>query len=157
VADHAAASAALLVAEQYFARTEPSSPSLILVHQARTLVGQPLVVALDTLLPEMADRALISVDNRAGLQLAMSRMRSLTADATNGATPSPERAPAPDYAAQTRQEAESLIHGVEAFFHRTEPSSPIPMLLAKARTFMNRDFSAILADIVKNNPQELSS
>lgn len=153
IARHAEATAALLAAEQYFARSEPSSPALILIHQARILVGQPLVVALDTLLPETAERALISVDSRMGLQLSMPKMRSITEAATNGAPGAADGAGVLDYEARTRPEAESLIHGVEAFFRRTEPSSPIPMLLAKARTFMNRDFSAILADIIKSEGQ----
>src|SRR5690606_9725738 len=78
VANHAAATAALLAVERYFASCEPSSPSLILIHQARTLVGKPLVAALDLLLPETAERATISFDNRPGFQLTMPRMRSLT-------------------------------------------------------------------------------
>lgn len=150
VANHAAATAALLAVERYFASCEPSSPSLILIHQARTLVGKPLVAALDLLLPETAERATISFDNRPGFQLTMPRMRSLTEAATNGAANAENGAGAPEYKAGTRQEAESLIQGVEAFFRRTEPSSPVPMLLARAKTFMNRDFSAILADMIKS-------
>lgn len=154
IAGHPEATAALLAVEQYFTRSEPSSPALILVHQARTLVGQPLVVALDALLPESAERALISVDGRMGLQLSMPRMRSITEAAINGATVTTDGAAVANYDARTRPDAENIIHSVEVFFRRTEPSSPIPVLLAKARTFMNRDFSAILADIIKSEGQQ---
>lgn len=157
VTSHAEAAAALMAVERYFTANEPSSPAIILVHQARTLVGKPLVTALDTLLPQQADRALISLDNRAGLQLAMPAMRSITETVTNGAAARDEGETTREFRADTRKDAESVIHGVEAFFHKVEPSSPIPMLLAKARTYMNRDFAAILADIIKTEPQEVSS
>ncbi|WEX10876.1 type VI secretion system ImpA family N-terminal domain-containing protein [Chelativorans sp. AA-79] len=150
VISHAAATAALLAAEHYFVRNEPSSPALVLVHQARALVGQPLVTALEALLPESVDQAVISVDGRTGLQLTMPRIRHITETVAAGGYGSQDDATEAEYSAVTRQEADILIQGVEAFFRRTEPSSPIPMLLAKARTFMNRDFAGILAEMMKS-------
>jgi type VI secretion system protein ImpA len=40
------------------------------------------------------------------------------------------------------------VLGAEAFFKGTEPSSPIPMLLARARSYIARDFSSILTEIL---------
>ena len=37
---------------------------------------------------------------------------------------------------------------VEQFYKAAEPSSPVPMLLAKASSFSNRDFKAILKDLI---------
>jgi type VI secretion system protein ImpA len=114
-----------------------------------------LVAALETLMPESAERALIRFDSGLGLELTMPKMRSITETIKNGEddTPTEKGGTAPQYEARTRQETESLIAGVEAFFHSTEPSSPVPMLLAKAKTFMNRDFSAILNELIKNDSQ----
>ncbi len=52
VRNHAQASDVLMAVERYFQAREPSSAALLLVRQARQLIGQPLVVALETLLPE---------------------------------------------------------------------------------------------------------
>lgn len=149
IADHGAATAALLAAEHYFATAEPSSPALILVHQARILVGQPLVVALEALLPDTAHRATISIDPGRGFKLGMEKMVAITDSARNGVAAA-ESAAGQNFEAPDRSQAERLMRGVEAFFRRSEPSSPIPMLLAKARSFTNRDFVAILSDLVNN-------
>jgi type VI secretion system protein ImpA len=149
--DHAAASGALLAVEQYFAHAEPSSPVLILVHQARTLVGKSLVEALEMLMPEAAEKAVIAFTGGPAFKLDMNRMKAITQTATQGAQANGADGDACKFSASTRQEAESLISSVDAFFRTREPSSPIPMLIARARMFMNRDFSAILADLVKND------
>ena len=140
------ARAALLVAEEYFSRQEPSAPALILVRQARLLIGQPLVAALEALIPQTAETALIRFDDSFKFQIEMSRMRILS-----------EEEPRPSagkgivkagYTATSRAEAAALIAGVEAYFRTAEPSSPVPMLLAKARGVLNRDFLAILKDLI---------
>ena len=77
---HADAAAALLAVETYFAANEPSTPALILVHQARTLVGKPLIHALEVLLPEAAPRAMIKIQGEINVQLNMTQLKQLTAD-----------------------------------------------------------------------------
>jgi type VI secretion system protein ImpA len=52
------------------------------------------------------------------------------------------------YVAESRSEAMALIAEVELFFKTAEPSSPIPMLLAKANGFTNRNFDMILKDLI---------
>ena len=64
IKSQAEAAAALLAVETYFAAHEPSSPALILVHQARALVGKPLTHSLEILLPEAAPRAIITDTRR---------------------------------------------------------------------------------------------
>ena len=64
IKNQAEAAAALLAVETYFAAHEPSSPALILVHQARALVGKPLTHSLEILLPEAAPRAIITDTRR---------------------------------------------------------------------------------------------
>jgi type VI secretion system protein ImpA len=149
IADRQAAAAALLAAERYFGQREPSSPALILVHQSRMLVGQPLVIALDALLPDKSDQAAMVVDSNFGFEFSMAKMRAITEDYTSNADETDNDLEAvPAFDAQTRQQATALIGGVAAFFRTSEPSSPIPMLLGRAERFLNQSFQAILADIM---------
>ena len=149
IKNQAEAAAALLAVETYFAVNEPSSPALILVHQARALVGKSLTHSLEILLPEAAPRAIIRIQGEINLQLNMTQLKELTADvpkateAANGAGASPNT-----YSAQSRTEAMTLMAEVEQFYKVAEPSSPVPMLLAKANSFSNRDFKAILKDLI---------
>jgi len=147
VKNHAAATAALMAAEQYFSSNEPTSPALLLVHQARTLVGQPLVVALEALMPETVERAGISFDSSLKVQLDINRMRMLSGETTYGES-GEGGSEVPNFSAASRAEATQILSSVESFFRAAEPSSPIPMLLQKARGYLNRDFSSILSDLI---------
>ena len=79
----------------------------------------------------------------------MTQLKQLTADvpkaaeAANGAGASPNA-----YSAASRAEAMTLMAEVEQFYKAAEPSSPVPMLLAKASSFSNRDFNTILKDMI---------
>jgi type VI secretion system protein ImpA len=153
IASHAAAASALLAAEQYFGRVEPSSPALILVHQARLLVGKPLVAALEALMPDTAEHASIIVDMAAGFELNMTKMRAITEDFAATAEEAQGDADEP-YTAGTRAEATALMAGVGAFFRTVEPSSPIPMVLSRAERFVNQSFQAIIADLIPKKSVE---
>lgn len=50
-------------------------------------------------------------------------------------------------AIRSRQEAIRALDAVADFFRRTEPSSPIPLLLDRARRLVSKDFLEVLADI----------
>jgi type VI secretion system protein ImpA len=41
---------------------------------------------------------------------------------------------------------------VEQYYRKQEPSSPIPLLLQRARVFVDRDFSALLKDVLSKPP-----
>jgi type VI secretion system protein ImpA len=153
ITNHADAGAALLAVEEYFATQEPSTPALILIHQARTLVGKPLIQALEILLPEAAPRAMIRIQGEINVQLSMAQLKQLTAGVpklANGANGG--AAPASTFAAATRSEAMTLMSEVEHFYKWAEPSSPVPMLLVKASGYLNRDFTAILRDLIPPAP-----
>jgi type VI secretion system protein ImpA len=156
VADHAGAAAALAAAEGYFMRFEPSTPALILVHQARMLVGKPLIAALDALMPDSAESASIVVDAGTGFEFSMSRMRAITDDmAAASETYGEEASDESAFPAETRQAATALIQAVSAFYRQCEPSSPIPMLLNRAERFLSQNFQAILSDLMaKRTAQE---
>lgn len=48
---------------------------------------------------------------------------------------------------KSRQDAIRALDAVAAFFKRTEPSSPIPLFLARAKRLVSKDFLEVLADI----------
>jgi type VI secretion system protein ImpA len=48
---------------------------------------------------------------------------------------------------RSRQDAIAALDAVADFFRRTEPSSPVPMFLARAKRLVSKDFLEVLADI----------
>ncbi|WP_102224480.1 type VI secretion system protein TssA [Acidimangrovimonas sediminis] len=151
VASHAAAAAALDAVEAYFVRREPSSPALFLVHQSRQLIGRPLVEALRLLLPEKALEARIDFGADTGFVIGMDRMSELS-ELDFGDPDGEAAADAPQVT--SRDHAQQLMSAVEAFFRQVEPSSPIPVLLFRAKTYLSRDFSAIIADLIPPPPPD---
>ncbi|WP_084860830.1 ImpA family type VI secretion system protein [Salibaculum halophilum] len=130
IADMAQARAALEALETYFRTREPSSPSLILVRQARNLVGRPLIEAMEILVPEMSARARIDFGRESGFLLGMDRMRALSEMDSEGEVASADPA---EFALSDRKEAGALMSALEAYYTSYEPSSPIPVLLTRAR------------------------
>ena len=78
VADHKAAFKLLQAVERYFVAHEPASLALLLVVQARLLVGRPLVEALDALMENNSGYAKINFGGDNGFSISMSRMRDLS-------------------------------------------------------------------------------
>lgn len=140
---------ALEVVEQYFATKEPSAAALLLVTQARLLIGKPLVEALDTLLPEHSGQAKIDFGSETGFVISMDRLRTLSGEMRAAAGPDASEAQGqvPD-SISTRPDAAAVIKAVEDFYRRSEPVSPIPILLLKARGFMDKDFHAIVKELM---------
>jgi type VI secretion system protein ImpA len=50
-------------------------------------------------------------------------------------------------AIKSRQDAVAALDAVADFFRRTEPSSPIPLFMARAKRLVSKDFLEVLADI----------
>jgi type VI secretion system protein ImpA len=61
---------------------------------------------------------------------------------------------APLGAIRTRDEAVRALDAVAEYFRRSEPSSPVPMLVARARRLVGMEFLDVLADIA---PEALAS
>jgi type VI secretion system protein ImpA len=138
---------ALEALDQYFARFEPSSPSFILVRQARQLQGRPLVEALELLVPERFEAARIDFSRDTGFVLTMERMRALSdLDQSDDRETEPDDE-TPALVVTSRSEAGSTMSALERYFASTEPSSPIPLLLTRARGYLNQSFSAILGEL----------
>ncbi len=151
VVSHADAAAALDAVVAYFIRTEPSSPGLILVKQARLLIGKPLMAALEILLPSVADKARIDFGSEHGFNMTVPRMKMLSEGASdNQITPSDPAA----FVIENREQASATISNVETFYRQTEPSSPVPILLFKAKTYQSREFSAIINDLFAHLSQD---
>ena len=147
VADMAQARAALDALETYFRHQEPSSPSFVLVRQARQLVGRPLVEALEVLVPEMSARARIDFGKDTGFLLTMERMRALSESDPPPEEPEPA-GEMPDYTVHSRKAANELMNALEGYYAAHEPSSPIPILLTRARGYLNQSFTAILSELI---------
>ncbi|AUH32951.1 ImpA family type VI secretion system protein [Paracoccus tegillarcae] len=151
ISDRAGVRQALEGAERFLARNEPSSPALLLVTQARLLIGRPLIEALETLLPADAGRAVIGFTPESGFAVAMERMKKLSDSALGGFEDSaqPDDAPpAQPLVLTSRSEVAAQLRAVEEFYAAKEPASPIPILLARARGLMDKGFQAIVAELL---------
>lgn len=153
VANRAEARARLIAAETWLARAEPSSPALLLVVQARLLIGKPLIEALETLMPADAPRAVIAFSPDSGFALPMERLRALTGAAATEAEPEPDPAAIATPPLRDRAALAAELAALEGWFRGAEPASPIPILLARARTFLDRGFESILSEIIPRTPQ----
>jgi type VI secretion system protein ImpA len=146
VTSMAAAAAALDEVANYFGRSEPSSPALLLVRQARQMLGKSFVEALRMLVPAHAEAAAINVGKDRVFDLPIERMAGLL-----------EGVPAPDSAVsenstaflvENRAQALGLLEQVGAYFRNAEPSSPVPFLTDRARELAQRDFLSLLRDVL---------
>lgn len=135
--------------ESYYRRYEPSSATLLMVTQARSLIGKPLLEALETLLPEHVEEAQVKFSPATGFLLGIARLRALTEDVgeePEEALPDPD--PGPEVRITGPGEAAVAIRSVEEYFRKVERSSPIPTLLARARSYLDRDFQSIIEELI---------
>ena len=148
VGSQAEARAALAACEGWFAANEPSSVALLLIAQARQLIGRPLVEALETLLPGEAGKAKIDFGPETGFVMHMDRLKNLSATAL-GAAPAPEADTlVAEFTVTDRGSAAALARSVEEFYSRHERSSPVPVLLQRARMYLDKDFYALVTELI---------
>lgn len=147
VASMAAAAAALEAVANYFGRSEPSSPALLLVRQAQQMLGKSFVEALRILVPLHAEAAAINVGKDRFFDLPIERMAGLL-----DGMPTPDMAvsdsPAVAFSVDNRGQALGLLDHVGAYFRNVEPSSPVPFLIDRAREMAQRDFLSLLRDVL---------
>ncbi len=62
-----------------------------------------------------------------------------------GAAPSPVAAAGPSI--RSREEAIRALEAVAAYFRQTEPSSPVPLFIDRAKRLVSKDFLGVLADV----------
>jgi type VI secretion system protein ImpA len=143
-----AARQALRAIEVFFARYEPSSAALLLVTQARLLVGKPLVEAIETLLPEDANKTRIDFGASTGFSMSMERLRLLSKEMASLVPAEPEADPGPPPVIATRAEVAAWLRDVDDYFRKREPASPIPLLLTRAKGYLDKDFAALISEFV---------
>jgi type VI secretion system protein ImpA len=144
---HGEAASLLEDIESYFAASEPSSPALLLVHQARQLIGRPLIEAVEALAGSSTDNVQIRLGEAGGFVLSMDRLRQLSSMSGSGQPIAPVRRD-DQKPIENRTQAQSAMLGVEQFLAVNEPSSPVPLLLGKARQLMGKDFASLLNELV---------
>jgi type VI secretion system protein ImpA len=141
------ARAALRALELFFLRHEPSSAALLLVTQARLLVGKPLLEAIETLLPADAPNTRIEFGNDNGFAMPMDRLKLLSKELASLAPADPAPDPDPPEIAE-RSEVGGWLAGVDHYFRTREPASPVPLLIARARVYLDKDFGTLMAEIL---------
>lgn len=154
VSSHMQARLMINAAETYLARNEPSSLSLLLVTQARLLVGKTLVDAIELLRPHEAEQARFDLGATLGFSLDMSRLRELAQSAAIPQGDSTDLAETKPVVIADRGQLASCLRGVEEFYLSHEPASPVPVLLASARNRLTKTFDAILAEIMPQMPNQ---
>jgi type VI secretion system protein ImpA len=139
------ASAALAAAGDYFARTEPSNPALLLVRQAQEMVGKSFIEVMRMLVPSHVESASINIGRDKVFDLPIERMAELV---TSPSSVAETDAGAIVFSATNRSQALDLLAKVSLFFRAAEPSSPIPLLVDRARDLAQRDFLSLLNDVL---------
>lgn len=151
----AQASEALAAIADYYSRSEPSSPILLLVRQAHHLIGKSFFEVMNILIPAHMEQAAfhIGADQFFDLPLEkLSNFAEVPPVPSDGAGQSIEESapaePASRYAVTNRAQAIALLDQVHRYFRRSEPSSPVPMLCDRARALAERDFMGVLRDVL---------
>jgi type VI secretion system protein ImpA len=152
---------ALSSAIAYFEAMEPSSPAVLLIRQARQLVGKNLFEVMQILVPAHAEAARIPVGAEPAFLVPVSALTTGTGDVDTqesdaeasereegGETGGEGRA---GNRAGSRQAALALLDQVAAQYRMAEPSSPIPLLLDRAKSLSSRDFLTLLKDLLSED------
>ena len=145
------ASSALACVLSYYAGSEPSSPTRLLVKQSHQLVGKSFFEAMKILAPKLAEQTKIHIGGEAPFTLDFASISALAAGETASVGSGEE---VKQFNAANRAEATALMRAVEVFYRRAEPSSPIPLLLERAQKFVAKDFSSLLKEMVKRDEKQ---
>jgi type VI secretion system protein ImpA len=142
---------ALAAIAEYFGRFEPSSPALLLVRQAEQLMGKSFLEAMRILVPNHMEQAAIRIGKDQVFDLPIERL-SAFAEASRASEDPPAEA-MPEAAphrieAKTRADAIRLLDQIGTYYRAAEPSSAVPFLTERARSFVERDFLSLLKDLL---------
>jgi type VI secretion system protein ImpA len=140
-ASRAEVDAALASAFGYFAAAEPTSPALLLIRQAREILGKNLYEVMKLLAPPHADAARVFVGPDGAFTVPVKSLSN---------TPTAAVQSAPAEPAASRAAAIALLDAVAAHMQKAEPSSPVPYLLERARNLATRDFLSLLQDLLSD-------
>jgi len=150
----AAAREALAAIADYYSRREPSSPTLPLVRQAHQLICKSFLEVISILVPGHLDKAVFQIGSDQVFELPIGKLNNLPqVNAADAATPASDAAastdaPVPHYEVQSRSQAIALLEQVQSYLRQSEPASPVPMICERARELAERDFMAVLRDVL---------
>jgi type VI secretion system protein ImpA len=149
---------ALSAIAEYYALSEPSSPTLPLVRQAHLLVGKSFFEVMSVLVPTQLEKAAFMIGGDQVFELPLGKLpkpselaivpESSTEEGQFSGKPPTADTELRRYRVDSRPQAIGLLEQVERHFRRTEPSSPVPWLCERARAFAERDFMAVLRDVL---------
>ena len=143
---------ALAAIADYFGRHEPSSPALLLVRQAEQLMGKSFIEVMRVLVPNHMEQAAVQIGkDRQIFDLPIERLSAFAeglpapdeqaVEQTDAATPR-------RLEARTRGDAIRLLEQIGTYYRVAEPSSPVPFLTDRARSFAERDFLSLLKELL---------
>jgi type VI secretion system protein ImpA len=123
------------------------------------LIGKSIFEVLSILVPARVEAAQVSIGTEQAISLPLGRLSQLPRSEAagrsgNGAappgTPAQESGDAAPAIGEVRLRADAvgLLDDVGAFYRAVEPSSPIPLLTERARSFVGGDFINILKDLI---------
>jgi type VI secretion system protein ImpA len=164
----AEASEALAAIAEYYCRSEPSSPTLPLVRQAHALIGKSFFEVMSVLVPTQIEKAAFQIGGDQVFELPVGKLPKPADAAAPLSAPSTPSTPSangsgsgaaasagvmaspaqPRYRVESRPQAIALLEQVQRFFRQSEPSSPVPWLCERARVLAERDFMAVLRDVL---------
>lgn len=149
----AAAREALAAVSEYYSQLEPSSPILPLVRQAHQLIGKSFIEVISILVPAHMEKAAFQIGGDQVFELPVGKLGALPQVSTPSAEPAVMTAESggtavPRYEVRTRSQAIALIEQVQTYFRYSEPASPVPMICDRARALAERDFMAVLRDVL---------
>jgi type VI secretion system protein ImpA len=168
---------ALAAIASYFAHFEPSSPALLLVRQAEQLMGKSFLEVMRILMPSHVEQAAAQIGKELVFDLPIERLSAFAEVASNpvhaedaGGEVPPETGEAPSepaesldsgpgngaavatprtrIAARTRADAIRLLEQIGTYYRIAEPSSPVPFLTDRARSYAERDFLSLLKELL---------
>jgi type VI secretion system protein ImpA len=149
IASTADAAAALAAVADYFSRSEPSNPALLLVRQASQLIGKSFLEVMQILVPTHLEQAAINIGKDQFFNLPIGQLSTLPPASQERAV-NTQDVPGSElvFKAQNRADALNLLDQAGRYFRAAEPSSPIPFVIERARDLGQRDFLSVLRAVL---------
>jgi type VI secretion system protein ImpA len=140
---------ALAAIADYFGRFEPSSPALLLVRQAEQLMGKSFLEVMRVLVPNHMEQAAVQIGkDKQIFDLPIERLSAFAEGLPVPAEEATDAAAPRRLEAKTRSDAIRLLDQVGTYYRIAEPSSPVPFLTDRARSFAERDFLSLLKELL---------
>ena len=128
-----------------------------LVRQAHQLIGKSFIEVMSILVPNYMEKAAFQIGGEKVFELPIGKLSDLSktdaplnvaGQGTVGDAAVATGVVSPRFRVESRAQAIALLDQVQRYFRSCEPSSPVPMLCERARTFAERDFMAVLRDVL---------